>query len=124
MNTFWRGRLMILGGFLSLTLSMLNCGVTGSPAVGTLSEAELESMAERVRPAVRDAGAEPELPRIYLETNATPPTGTIIDVPEGGDLQGALNRAQPGDVVTLQAGATYRGNFTLPAKSGSGWIVV
>src|SRR5439155_274527 len=32
--------------------------------------------------------------------------------------------AQPGDAIILQAGATYSGNFTLPTKSGSGWIYV
>jgi hypothetical protein len=34
----------------------------------------------------------------------------------GGDLQAALNKAQPGDTIVLQAGATFTGNFTLPAK--------
>src|SRR5262249_39971395 len=28
------------------------------------------------------------------------------------------------DVITLQAGATFAGNFTLPNKSGSGWIII
>ncbi len=39
-----------------------------------------------------------------------------IAVPPGGDLQAALNAAQPGDVITLAAGATYVGNFVLPNK--------
>lgn len=37
-------------------------------------------------------------------------------VPPGGDLQAALNAAQPGDVVLLAPGATYVGNFRLPLK--------
>src|SRR6476469_4399016 len=37
-------------------------------------------------------------------------------VPAGGDLQAAINAAQPGDVITLAAGATYVGNFVLPNK--------
>jgi hypothetical protein len=36
----------------------------------------------------------------------------------------AVNSAQFGDVVTLQAGATYTGRFVLPRKEGAGWIVV
>src|SRR6266508_569383 len=48
---------------------------------------------------------------------------TLI-VPAGGDLQGAINAAQPGDTVVLQAGATYVGPITLPLKSGSTYITV
>jgi Right handed beta helix region len=36
-------------------------------------------------------------------------------VPAGADLQGYINRARPGDVLLLEPGATYTGNFTLPA---------
>src|SRR3982751_6436964 len=39
-----------------------------------------------------------------------------IAVPAGGDLQAALNAAQPGDVITLAPGATYVGRFVLPDK--------
>ena len=72
------------------------------------------------------AGAQalPELPRVSVDTSWVAPTGTTIAVPAGGDFQAALNSAQPGDVITLQAGATYVGTFTLPVKSGSGWILV
>jgi hypothetical protein len=47
-----------------------------------------------------------------------------IVVPAGGDLQAALNRARPGDVIALEPGATYIGNFTLPAVDGSQYITV
>jgi hypothetical protein len=43
-------------------------------------------------------------------------TAATIAVPAGGDLQAALNAAQPGDVVTLVPGSTYVGNFVLPNK--------
>jgi hypothetical protein len=39
-----------------------------------------------------------------------------IAVAAGGNLQAAINAAQPGDTITLAAGATYVGNFTLPNK--------
>ena len=51
----------------------------------------------------------PELPRIFLDTMYRAPTGQTIAVNVGGDLQSALNQAQPGDVILLQAGATYHG---------------
>jgi hypothetical protein len=80
----------------------------------------------RSRPATL-AAHEPEPPRVYLDTTYTPPKGRSIEVKAGGDLQAALNQAKPGDAITLEAGATFTGNFTLPNKSGSGqseWIVV
>ncbi|TLZ69429.1 MAG: hypothetical protein E6K14_09425, partial [Methanobacteriota archaeon] len=54
---------------------------------------------------------------------AVPPT-TALDVPPGGDLQQALDQAQPGDTIQLAAGATYTGPFTLPTKSGGAFIVI
>src|SRR5690242_1392590 len=74
--------------------------------------------------SVSAAAATPELPRVYLDTSYVVPTGRTITVNAGSDLQAAINSAQPGDVLSLQAGATFTGNFTLPAKSGQGWIVI
>ena len=45
-------------------------------------------------------------------------SGSTIAVAAGGDLQGALNRARPGDTITLEPGATYVGNFVLPSRPG------
>ena len=48
-----------------------------------------------------------------------------LRVAAGGDLQGALDAAQPGDEIVLASGATFVGNYFLPAKSSStDWIVV
>ncbi len=66
----------------------------------------------------------PGLPKALVETEPAPKGGRTIAVPAGGDLQAALHQAQPGDVITLAAGATYTGPFVLPSKSGSGWITV
>src|SRR5213594_2082032 len=75
-----------------------------------------------LRPA--HAAGVPELPRVYLNTTYALPTGPTITVPAGGDFQAALNSAQPNSVIVLTAGATYTGNFTLPNKSGAGWIYI
>jgi PKD repeat protein len=45
-------------------------------------------------------------------------------VSAGGDLQEALNTAQPGDTILLEEGAEFVGNFVLPVKSGDQWITV
>jgi len=68
----------------------------------------------------------PELPRLVVDARAVPaPTGQSIRVAAGGDLQAAINAAQPGDEIVLAAGASYAGNFILPAKpSGSAWITI
>jgi hypothetical protein len=47
-----------------------------------------------------------------------------IAVPAGGNLQAALNAAQPGDTITLAAGATYVGNFNLAPNAGPQWITI
>ena len=67
---------------------------------------------------------QPELPRVYLETTYPTVTGSVFNLSAGGNLQSALNSAQPGDTIVLQAGAVFTGNFTLPVKTGSNWIVI
>jgi hypothetical protein len=53
-----------------------------------------------------------------------PASGNVIAVHAGGDLQGAINRAQPGDTLMLDAGATFTGNFVLPVKSGTDYVTI
>lgn len=65
----------------------------------------------------------PTLP-VILDAAPVAPTGKTILVGAGQDLQAALNSAQPGDVVSIAAGATFTGNFVLPKKAGDGWITV
>ena len=69
-----------------------------------------------------------ELPRILISTamSDTPAPGTTITVPSGGSLQTALNNANCGDTIVLQAGATFTGLFKFPAKScdDGHWIIV
>ena len=62
------------------------------------------------------------LPLTLLATRAA--QAATLTVAAGGNLQAALNTAQPGDTILLQAGATFVGNFTLPAKSGATYITL
>lgn len=63
-------------------------------------------------------GWRPNLPTL-IDTTYTNPAGSTIVVGGGGDFQAALNSANPGDKITLNAGSNYTGTFTLPVKSGS-----
>lgn len=47
-----------------------------------------------------------------------------ISVPAGGSLHTALNAARAGDTILLEPGATYSGNFVLPAHGGDGYITI
>jgi hypothetical protein len=48
----------------------------------------------------------------------------IINVGPKDSLQAALNAANYGDTIVVQAGVTLTGNFTLPQKTGAGEIVI
>src|SRR5262245_44705360 len=61
---------------------------------------------------------DPQAPLVYLNTDYVAPTGRTIAVSGGGNLQSALDQAQPGDLILLQAGASFTGNFVLPNKTG------
>ncbi len=69
-----------------------------------------------------------ELPRVYVQSDLvnTPAPGKVISVPKGGDFQQALNAAKCGDTISLQAGATYTGQFNLPARTcdDNHWIII
>lgn len=50
--------------------------------------------------------------------------GNNLVVKRGGDFQSALDRAQPGDTIILEAGASYKGPFKLPNKTGQEFITI
>jgi hypothetical protein len=51
-------------------------------------------------------------------------SAVTITVPAGGDFQIALNSARAGDVITLAAGAVYKGPFELPPNPGNDYITI
>src|SRR5262245_2963135 len=66
----------------------------------------------------------PERPRRGVDTTPVAPTGRTTHVKAGGNLQAAIDDARPGDLITLEPGATYRGPFRLPRKEGAAWIQI
>jgi hypothetical protein len=66
----------------------------------------------------------PAAPQTF-DTSYAAPSGATLTVAAGGNLQAALDQAEPGDTIVLEAGATFTGRFKLPNKTtGSGWIYV
>jgi len=69
-----------------------------------------------------------QLPLIYIQSalSNTPAPGSTINVNTAANLQSALNSASCGDMIQLQAGATFSGIFNFPAKScdDNHWIIV
>ena len=115
--------MMRLAGVASRrAILVLSVGLTAS--IGSVSTAVAQ--AGPVSRAGFDGPA--ELPRVYVKSSLadTPSPGRVINVKEGGNLRDALNNANCGDTITLQAGATFPGNFQFPAKKcdDSHWITL
>jgi hypothetical protein len=67
---------------------------------------------------------DPELPRVFVDTRYAPPSGSTRTLRAGEDFQATLDAARPGDLILLEPGASFVGNFVLPAKTGSNWVVI
>jgi hypothetical protein len=65
----------------------------------------------------------PFLLLILMLAVAAPAGAATIQVRAGGDLQAALNAAQPGDEIVLEAGARFVGQYRLPVKVAGGAVI-
>ena len=111
-------------------MKMIICGVV---LVGILSLSFVSCAQGRDPQASVQAlssGRDPAPPAVFLDT--TYPTAGGRTIPVGGGeanqaaraFQSALDAAKPGDVISLEAGGRFEGNFKLPKKEGNGWIVI
>lgn len=70
------------------------------------------------------SAALPEAPRALVDVSYPAVTGQTISVASGGNLQTAINSAACGDEIVLAAGAVFTGNFILPNKNCTKYIVI
>ncbi|MGH7766935.1 MAG: hypothetical protein ACREQP_05725, partial [Candidatus Binatia bacterium] len=99
--------------------------ITGPTRAGVAVIAILITLAFWYRPPL--AQLVPPLaapPLAAPDTISTSHAGQTTFVRAGDDLQAAIDKAQPGEILTLEAGATFTGNFVLRNKGGSDWIVI
>ena len=61
---------------------------------------------------------------LLMTLNPAAANAAEVYVPAGGNLQAAIDAANPGDTIVLQPGATYVGNFRLPVHGGSEYITI
>lgn len=133
----------------SLASGSLPSGLTLDPGTGNLTGSISQSGAFAFTAEVTDASGQTsarqltltstavsatnfdgpaELPRTTVQSTMadTPAPGNTINVPAGANFQTAINGANCGDTIQLQAGATFTGSFMLPAKScdDNNWIVI
>ena len=103
---------------------MLYSLLTASRSLRAVARLPVAFAAVWITPAAALAAALPAPPQTFDSSYAAQ-RGKILHVAAGGNLQAALDSAQFGDTIVLQAGATFMGPFKLPNKTtGSGWIYV
>ncbi len=66
----------------------------------------------------------PALPLTVPGFSLPPAPLRYVSIAAGGNLQAALDTAKAGDEIRLANGATYTGNFVLPAKACTGWVTL
>ena len=67
------------------------------------------------------------LPQVFIDTSWNPPVGGHTwPALTSAQFTSALQSAQPGDIIVLDAGTLYTGNFVVPAKANPNgkWIYI
>ena len=109
-NPYRNGLIAILVLFLATVSTSVAAHDQGSPAKGKNFDGPAELPRESVKSFLTD----------------TPASGKVWMVHLGENPQMILEKAACGDVIRLQAGATFSGNLVLPARNcdDAHWIVI
>ena len=111
--------IVLLAALCALCFTRKASAADGSGFHGELQLALMEASSSEPMPV-------PQLPQVYIDTTFNLPAGNTWRAHTSAEFKNALHSANPGDVIVLDAGATYVGNFTLPVKSNSSqqWIYI
>lgn len=110
----------------SAVVTASGLGVTASMTMNVASSVSSPATPSGPLPALGTGVALPQQPAL-LNFSYPAVTGKQWVVSTATAFQNALNGAARGDEIVLQAGATFIGNFVMPAKTGTaanGWIVI
>jgi len=108
-------------GQVLLALSFILLMIFIAPALAQEAQSAAPS-------ASRQFDGPAELPRVHVKSSLadTPAPGQVRLVHAGDKLQAALDAANCGDTLELEAGATFDGKFHFPEKScdDAHWIII
>ena len=120
---------MFLSKLTKATITFLIIGAISSCAAAGMQQARTSQLDPAVANPARWKAAKavserkPAAPSIFLDTKYVPARGRKIRVDAGAsaarNLQSAIDQATAGDVIELEAGAEFVGNFSLPFKPSS-----
>lgn len=82
------------------------------------------TVASRCPTVASDPQIKQALPAATVDVTMPVLAGKHTAVKSGDSLQAAIDAAQPGDTLELEAGATFTGPITLGNKSGTDWVVI
>jgi len=106
------------------TITAKTATATGSGSI-TVTSGSVASPSQGVSGL---SAVQPAAPQTTPAYGPLPSASRVVRVAAGGDLQGALDRAVPGDAILLAPGAKFTGNFVLRNKNlaspCSAWITV
>ena len=118
---------MVAGLFILMTMlgSPVLPAAEGQSKQGQLEQNQSKTQSH-LKGATYDGPAQLPIATVASTMADTPAPGSIITVNAGDDAQAALNTARCGDTVELQAGASFVGPFSIPAKHCdiNHWIIV
>jgi len=114
--------------WLSIVLSSsVSCTAAGSHRASGDNSNAIAATQLPAHGESRPSNGLPMPPDVFLDTTYARPTGRTLTVSgaySASTFQSALNSSRPGDVISIEAGTTITGNFTLPNKQGTGWITI